>query len=109
MPPINPELAMYVDLGGCCDLASWDCDAGGRTSKSWDMSSTGSDSDDVTRVIGGSVGGREDELDDFGRASGDVASCEYGGWGCKGEGSQCVVCSGPGDVGFDGPRRWKRR
>jgi hypothetical protein len=64
---------------------------------------------DVTRVIGGNVGGRFEEGEEEGRASGgDTPS------GVKGEllalNGETVGWSGAGDVGFDaGPRRWKRK
>ena len=61
---------------------------------------------EVTRVIGGRVGGRDEEWAEGGRSSElSVDSC----WALSGEKSRDGCCSGIGEVGFDEPRRWKRR
>jgi hypothetical protein len=64
---------------------------------------------DVTRAIGGKVGGKEAEAGDGCWASrGDAESGLRGDcwwlWSDEGE-----DWSGAGEEGFEGPRRWKRR
>jgi len=65
---------------------------------------------DATRVMGGSVGGSCEELGERGRESGR-GETSRGGSGCSrcATASQPGACSGRGDVGFDGARRWNRR
>lgn len=59
---------------------------------------------EVTRAIGGRVGGSEDEFDEDGRASGLLGPPSRGGRLSRGD-----CWSAMGDVGFDEFRRWKRR
>jgi len=62
---------------------------------------------EVTRVMGGSIGGALEALDDLGRASlrGGISSSRRAFEAASHAGGG----SGRGDVGFDGARRWKRR
>jgi hypothetical protein len=89
------------------------CDTGRRSSY---RPKPGSESADVTRAIGGSIGGSCDELDERGRLSGlgDISGLGKTSWaikGCSGIGTESheLGWSGRGEVGFEGPRLWKRR
>lgn len=65
---------------------------------------------DATRGIGGRTGGFDDEAADRGRSSMSADDDDPGGGGGCGDGPESHDDeSGSGDVGFDGPRRWKRR
>lgn len=59
---------------------------------------------EVTRAMGGRVGGSVDEFDEDGRASGLLGPPSRGGRLSRGD-----CWSAMGDVGFDEFRRWKRR